>query len=236
MNKQLIEDENLNMIEIELFDAAFTRLRGEFNSVKYMGPVSDLLADYLKENNFQSFKRARMSINREAIESLVDPKKLPQGFKIRDYELGDKQILAEVMALSHFNKSHPDGLIWTNWNGVEGCMDLLQGIENSTYGKFNRIHNKVVEKDSKPIAVSFVTTIGNNAGYIPEIVVSQSEKNKGLGKLLLTYSLKEFIKRNPNSSNIDLDVTIDNNNASKLYTSLGFGVTNNYVVYVWNAN
>ncbi|MHA1988596.1 MAG: GNAT family N-acetyltransferase [Promethearchaeota archaeon] len=233
LNKYLIEEMNLSMVEIELFDEGFSQLKKKFRSVKYMGPVSELLAEHLRKNNFQTFKRARMRINQESIDSLVDPT-LPPGYKFREYKIQDKESLAKVMSSSHFNKNHPDGLIWKNWNGVNGCMDLLNGIESNQYGKFQPQLSKVIEKDGESIAVCLLTVVTNDVGYIPEIVVSHTEKRKGLGKQIMVSSLKGFIKNGNFSSEVELDVTLDNNNASKLYSSLGFTETNQYTVYVWN--
>ncbi len=233
LNEYLIEEMKLTMVELDLFDEAFSKLKKVSQSVKYMGSVSELLALHMDKNNFLSFKRARMRINQGSLESLAEPT-LPPGYKFREYKIEDKESLAEVMSLSHFNKNHPDGLIWENWNGIKGCMDLLNGIESNQYGKFNPHLSKVIEKDGKPIAVCFLTLLANEVGYIPEIVVSNTEKNKGLGKQIMAFSLKEFIKNEPSSPKIELDVTLDNSNASKLYASLGFTETNQYIVYVWN--
>ncbi|MHA1944914.1 MAG: GNAT family N-acetyltransferase [Candidatus Hodarchaeales archaeon] len=233
LNKYLIDEMKLTMVELDLFDEAFSRMKKEFQSMRYMGQVSEPLARHLRKNEFLSFRRARMRIIRESIQSLPKPK-LPDGYEFREYRLEDKERIIEIMAQSHFNENHPDGLIWKNWNGITGCRDLLNGIESSQYGKFNTHLSKVIEKDGKPIAVCLVTLLANEVGYIPEIVVSNTEKKKGLGKQIMAFSLKEFIKNEQSSSKIELDVTLDNSNASKLYTSLGFTETNQYTVYVWN--
>ena len=233
LDQYLIEEKKLSMAEIDLFNEGFSRMKKEFQSVKYMGPVSELLAQHLKKNDFMAFKRARMRINEDSITSLDDPT-LPPGYKFREYRFEDKESLAEVMSLSHFNKNHPDGLIWGNWNGIDGCMDLLKGIESNHYGKFQPSLSEIIEKDGKPIAACLVTVLPNEFGYIPEIVVSQAEKGKGLGNMILVSTLKKFIKSGQYSSKIELDVTLDNSNASKLYSSLGFNEINQYSVYAWN--
>ncbi len=235
LDNKLIEERNLLNAESELFNAAFSYLKKNHTSIKYMGPVSQTLEKFLENHNFQSFNRMRMTIDKTKIEALENPLS-PEGYRFDNYRFDLRNILAEIMADSHFNKNHPDGLIWGNWNGINGCLMLLTEIEKSIYGKFEFSDNKIIMKDNLPIGVCFVTILPNDVGYIPEIVITQTEKHKGLGRILLTYSLKEFIHKHDSSQRVDLDVTIDNNYASKLYSSLGFKEVNPYTVYVWNRN
>ncbi|MFX0091100.1 MAG: GNAT family N-acetyltransferase, partial [Candidatus Hodarchaeota archaeon] len=87
----------------------------------------------------------------------------------------------------------------------------------------------------KSRGVCFITILPE-FGYIPEIVVSASLRGKGFGKALLTHALKQFIKQEPEFSRVELDVTLKNNSAAKLYKSLGFQEKNQYSVYVWKKN
>jgi len=235
LDNKLIEEKKLINVESELFNAAFSLMKKNYKSIKYMGPVSETLLKFFEDNNFQSFNRKRMSIDSTIIKALENPF-CPKGYRFKDYSTDLRNTLAEIMADSHFNENHPDGLIWGNWNGINGCLDLLSGIENSVYGKFELSDNKIIMKENFPIGVCFVTTLANDIGYIPEIVISRTEKQKGLGKILLIYSLKEFINKHDSSPRVDLDVTIDNNYASKLYSSIGFKEVTPYIVYVWNGD
>ena len=235
LNYKLINERNINGIDIDLFNHTFERLKSNYESIKYSGPVSESFKEHLTKNDFKIFKRARMGIDKRVLESLNETEP-PPGYFFRNYQTSDKLELAKIMSISHFHPDHPDGLIWKNWNGIEGCLDLLTGIENSTYGKFETPLNKVIEKNKQPIGACFITLLANDVGYIPEIVVSEEEKNRGIGKKLLVYSLKEFMKAKPEAPKVDLDVTLNNNNASKLYSTIGFEEINQYSVYVWNAS
>ncbi|MFX1254265.1 MAG: GNAT family N-acetyltransferase [Promethearchaeota archaeon] len=219
--------------EKKLFDAAFTHLKADCSNIRiFAAQFSDELTNYVIKNGFQDFKRARMSIDRESIVSLTEPD-LSAEYKFVSWNTDMIPIIVELMARYHFNGGqHPDADVFSQFAGIEGANQLLEGIKTNKYGQFKEDHTIVVKHNEKCIGVNFMT-IFPEFGYIPEIILSPEYRGKGLGKALLIHSLKQFIKKEPEMSRVELDVTLKNIPAAKVYKSLGFQEINQYSVFVW---
>ncbi|MHA2295009.1 MAG: GNAT family N-acetyltransferase [Candidatus Hodarchaeales archaeon] len=219
--------------EKELFDIAFARLKESNAHVKYTGLIiNQNLANYMIDQGFRKFDRAKMAIDKSVIETLEEPELAPD-YMFTSWKPELRQKMVKLLLGSHFNEDYADASVFPQWTSFDGCNTLLEEIENSKYGKFKAQHARVLKHDGKNIGVCFVTKLANNNGLIPEIVVSSSYRQKGLGKRLLIHSLKNFMKAETGIHKIELDVTLSNRNAAQLYESIGFQQVRKYSVYVW---
>ncbi|MFX0065968.1 MAG: GNAT family N-acetyltransferase [Candidatus Hermodarchaeota archaeon] len=228
------DDSEALIYEKKLFNAAFTYLKADCSTVRIFGiQISDNLANYVVKNGFKNIKRAKMFIERESIESLVEPD-LPSEYKFVPWNVDLIPFIADLLAMYHFNgDQHPDAEVFPQFAGIEGAKRLIEGIRTNKYGQFKEDYTVIIKHNEKCIGANFMTLFPE-FGYIPEIIVSPEHRGKGLGKGLLIHSLKQFIKKEPDISRVELDVTLKNIPAARAYKSLGFQERDQYSVFIWN--
>jgi ribosomal protein S18 acetylase RimI-like enzyme len=219
-----------------LFNEAFGSLKEGHTIIRFFGELSIELEPYALSCGFTNYKRARMGITRDKIDSLDDVTSVfvsESGFHLGSWTDEMLGIYADLIATQHFCLNHPDGYIFSQYQGYEGCKRLLEEITKSTFGKFTNSQTRILKHGDEHIGMCSVTTLPSNIGYIPEIILAQHYKGRGLGKALLVHSLQHYLKEEPNASTIELDVTLKNTNAANLYNSIGFEELNTYSVFVW---
>jgi GNAT superfamily N-acetyltransferase len=143
-----------------------------------------------------------------------------------------KEKLIPILVDSHFNYSHPDGYVFCHYIGIEGCHRFIKDMEANMFGIFLAEHSYGCFLDDRLIGgITFLNREGN--GYISEIVVDSPLQGQHLGKSILFKAIKKWFECNSESQQVDLDVTLKNQNAHHLYKSLGFQEGEHYVFYCW---
>ncbi|MHA1968142.1 MAG: hypothetical protein ACW964_10115, partial [Candidatus Hodarchaeales archaeon] len=165
---------NNTLIEVEkaLFDVAFGYLKKTHNIVRIAGDVSTVLEQYALNQDFTNYKRARMGITREQINSLEELE-LDSNFHFTSWTNEMIDIFADIMSRHHFSPNHPDGFVFSQYTGFDGCKRLLEEMMKSTFGKFSNSQTRILKHGDEHIGMCSVTKLGSNNGYIPEIILSQ---------------------------------------------------------------
>lgn len=224
-------------IEIEktLFDVTFSYLKNTHDIIRIAGDISTFLKQHALNQGFTNYKRARMGITREKVKALEELE-LDSDFHFTSWTNEMKEIFADIMAEHHFSPNHPDGFVFSQYTGFDGCKRLLEEMTKNTFGKFTSSQTRILKHGDEHIGMCSVTKLDSNNGYIPEIIISQQYKGKGIGKTLLVHGIKHYMNEEETSLKIELDVTLMNTKAANLYESIGFEQINTYSVLVWNQN
>ena len=230
-----VVDESINMNAKALFDSAYDYLKAEHNIIKIGGDLSSSLQAHALNMGFTDYKRARMFINRDVVLNLREDD-LPVNFSFIPWKVEMLETIADLMAKDHFYPNHPDGYVFSQYGGFNGCKKLLEEISKNTFGEFHDEYTRILKYKDELVGMCSITKLGNNVGYIPEIILSRDYTRKGLGKALLIHSLKHFVNKEKASPKIELDVTLFNEKAANLYESIGFESINTYSVLIWNKN
>ncbi len=100
-------------------------------------------------------------------------------------------------------------------------ISSISSIINNEYGLFNKELSPILTaQNSDYVEAATLTTINEKNPFIVLIGVRKSEQSKGLGRKLLSYVIKKSI--NLGYGSISLWVTEKNDNALRLYNSVGF--------------
>ena len=191
------------------------------------GPYEPLLL----ELGFRKYERTKMTLTRENYQIQPVPEITPNlRFQLWTEEI--KEGLLPILVDSHFNFNHPDGFVFSQYIGLEGCRNYMKDMEGNKFGVFLPDHSYGCFLDNRLIGgITFLNR--ENQGYISEIAIDSSLKGQHLGKSILFKAIKKWFEHNPESQQIDLDVTLANKNAYNLYKTLGFQEGDHYVFYCW---
>jgi ribosomal protein S18 acetylase RimI-like enzyme len=222
----------LNVMENTLFDEAFNELKTTHSNIRIAQEISYNLEQYARSNGFTNYKRARMSITKETIDTLKVAV-IDSSFSFDAWNAEFENDIAKIIAKYHFSPKNPDGILFSQYSGVDGTKRLLKQITESRFGKFTSTQTRILKHLEKPVGMCSVTKLDTGNGYIPEIVLSPQYKGKGIGKALLVHSLKHFMNEESTAPMIELDVTLKNFQAANLYETLGFEQMYTYTVLVW---
>jgi len=219
-------------LEIELIDAIFNNHSPDCSYIHAGGPLTtEAISNHLVKLGFRKLDRAYMTLNRKSVDA-VDSPELSDGMKLEVYDNSRIDELSEVVFTS--NEGLVDQIVFPNFFGtVENCKTLIENIENSVYGEYKKPYSWLLIEDNRIIGACLMTIRNKgDTGYIPDIVINPNYRGKGLGKMLLTHSMKELLAGEPDIVKIDLDVTLENN-ARFLYKSLGYDTVREYSMYTW---
>jgi len=224
--------ENIATQERELFNFGFDHLTQTLSNIKIGGrQLGTTLNDYFETKGFRRYDRKHMTLSRRKIELLPEPI-LPEGYSFETYEEDRRGTIADIVYISNINNI--DVNVFPEFFGtLDASTRLLENIEQDRYGKYKHPHSRILMHDGNEIGACFLTMTADDTGYIPDICVLQAHRGKGLGKLLLVYSMKEMVKLESDLVKINLDVTKENP-AKNLYESLGYEDVNHYSMYSWN--
>jgi len=95
----------------------------------------------------------------------------------------------------------------------------------------NKQNIKVARKKNKFFGFIAYHIKTPTQGFIHFLVITQDARNKGYGKLLLTYAINDLFAHG--AQTIDLVTRTNNFPAQKLYTSVGFTETSRDAEYVY---
>ncbi|MFX1507063.1 MAG: GNAT family N-acetyltransferase [Promethearchaeota archaeon] len=228
------EEENIEylMHERQLFNAAFTYLKDLTSHVRIATKLSANLKKHIIKFGFQEFRRARLAIDRETVKALVSPK-IDSAYILTNWDSEYSFPIADLMAKYHYNDQHPDGTLFAKYRGVSECKDLIENIMTVKDGLFKDDCTGILIHRNKVIGACF-SVIFSEQGFIPEIILASEYQGKGLGKALLVHTIKKLTENHSDLSKIELNVTLINAAALKLYKSVGFREIDSYSVFIWN--
>ncbi|MHA1882449.1 MAG: GNAT family N-acetyltransferase [Candidatus Thorarchaeota archaeon] len=231
IDKSLAEigKQDFHDVEKTLFDKSVERLKENGSHVRVgIFEISESLSNHIVTHGFHKYDRARMAVERQAIERLESPI-LPKGYTFGIYSSEMRESMAELVYKS--NVTSVDVNVFPEFFGsYENCIQLLENIENHRYGKYKDGQSITIMKDDECVGVCFMTLVSDDTGYIPEIVIDPSHRRRGLGRAILVHSMKTQASVEEELAKVDLDVTLANH-ALKMYQSVGFKETRTYSMY-----
>lgn len=115
---------------------------------------------------------------------------------------------------------------------IKSTTKFHQQLLSGDFGTHKPWYSWILYSGKDYIGASFHTTWGDDTGGVMHIVIDPDYRQKGLGRSLLTHSLRSLLKADSNLTKVELAVTLDNP-AKLLYDSLGFKVLNKFSTYLW---
>ncbi len=218
-------------IEKRLFNALFERFKNDYSHIATGGRwISEELSEHIVEIGFAEYDRMSMTLPRRNIENLAEPK-LSKEMSFEPYRTDQRDEISELVFEG--TNGHVDQNVFPDFfSSVEDCKRLLENIESNRFGDYRESSSWILYNDGAAIGVCFMTIRNGDTGYIPDIVVKDEFRGKGLGKAILVQSTKRLLESDPALTKVDLDVTLSNN-AKYLYISLGFEKVQEYSIYTW---
>lgn len=214
-----------------LLSALFDRFSNEYSHITSGGQwISDDLSTHFVSVGFKRYDRMQMTLPRKKIESL-DDLELQDGMCFEHYTDSMRDELSNLIFNGH-NGRVDEGVFPQFFGTPEGCYRLLENIESSRFGEYRKSSSWILRYSNETIGVCYMTIRNGDAGYIPDIVIKNEYRGRGLGKTILVHSMKRLLESDPTLTKVDLDVTLSND-AFHLYKSLGFTKVVEYAVYTW---
>ncbi|MCY3410188.1 MAG: GNAT family N-acetyltransferase [Candidatus Heimdallarchaeota archaeon] len=215
-NKRIDKEKILLLCLLEL---DFTAMKFELRE-PYSSSLQELA---IGEFNFRKITRHSMKFSNKT--ELIYPS-FEENEDLVYYDPTMDEVLAEIIADTHFTKENDDSYVMPMYSGIEGARRLIKNIVESQHGNFKPELSIVLRLNKKIIGVCFMTRFNkpdNSYGFIPEIVIQKEYTGKGYGRKLLIHALKNYFDKQ-NDEFIGLAVT-NSNNAKYLYLSVGFEIT-----------
>ncbi len=228
-----LDKSQVSIIEKELFDAGFDRLKRYESWVTSGGSVwlTKNLIKHAMEVGFKRYDKIGMKADREAVEAVPVPE-VPSGYTLDLYDNQWKDaislLLYESFKDSDSAKAEPNELYT-----LERCLAFVNDTIHGRYGNFkNGSFSWVLKFGNEIVGVTLRTLQGETAARGAVMCLKQSYQGKGLGKLIFIHSLRYLLKQAPKVSEIRLSV-IETNPAKHLYNSVGFKEISKHSIYTW---
>ena len=218
--------------EKDLLDYAFSHhsQRAEYLTFEsgYPTPwISDELSQYATSLGFDKHDRGFMRL--EPIDIKI-PSELGNAFSLANFDASQIDSVSELVFRCVNNTVDQDLFPY-----VYGTIDLIKQFKrdllDGKWGMHKSNYSWILYDNDSPIGGCFITK-REKSGGIMHIVIDPAYRERGLGKYLLSHSIRALKDNEPLISRIELAVTLSNP-ALKMYESLGFKMVNESSTYVW---
>lgn len=191
-------------------------------------------AAVFERRGFRRFERAFMSLaldswgnNGPAVTRSDHPS---TGIGVRSWKEGDFDAAARIVQNSYVGRD--DSLINVQYQTATGCADVIAMLIDHTWcGTFLPEASFVAidQATAQRVGVLVASRIADGVGHIGQVSVLSSHQGKGVGRRLMHATLHEFKRRAFDC--VTLAVTLTNEPAVRLYTSLGFATVLEFPVF-----
>lgn len=171
----------------------------------------------------KTFKRYRMEINLR--QTALETPQLPKDYFVEPWS----RSLLEAHATAHYLsfRDTQDAELFGNFQTFRGCRRVMENIFTRRNFLPEATH-LIVYHPAESFHTEFVATIqgvldGQGQGAIQNVGVVPNHQGKGLGKILLQLTLLGYQQRGVRIAH--LEVTSDNSKALRLYSQMGFRIT-----------
>jgi len=218
--------------EKDLLDFAFKRHSQQANYLTfdsgYPTPwISDEFSQYAISLGFVKYDRGYMRLEPIVIKSIVEP---GGALSLTNFDASQINDVSELI-FRCVNNTVDQDLFPYVYSTIDSIKKFKKDILDGNFGTHKPSYSWILYDGDSPIGGCFMTTQGNTAGVM-HIVIDPVYRQKGLGKYLLSYSIKALQENEPNVTRVELAVTLSNP-ALTLYESLGFKLVNDSSTYVW---
>lgn len=125
-----------------------------------------------------------------------------------------------------------DAELNTLYSTVEGCQLVLDTILNQGgCGRPVLEASAMLYDRGQSAGCVVITETAPRQGHLAQVVVQPASQHRGLGRLLLNYSLSQLVTRQFDT--LSLIVSRDNHRALSLYQAMGWHAVLAFPVFVW---
>ncbi len=224
-----IGSENLNAKRKMLLEK-FLEINSEIIKNKVVTyPMLGSQEEFTPEITNYGFKLIGLSVDRfyfnndlsKEIFNKFKPLPFPEGYKIVSWDAKYYNDIVKVINTSF--KDTSDALFDPRFSSEEGCIDILNKLTTSVYGKFLPDATSVLLYQKKPVGICFANITAGKIANIPLIGMGKEHCSKGLGLSLLHTTMKKLMSRYAGAlSEVNASTETDNYPALKMYRRLGF--------------
>ena len=159
------------------------------------------------------FTRKKMHLNLSNIKNLSEV----ENMLFRNYSDEILENIADMATDAYRGTIDEEVGIFSGFTSISSISSII----NNEYGLFRKELSPILTaENSDYVEAATLTTINEKNPFIVLIGVRKSEQSKGLGRKLLSYVIKKSI--NLGYESLSLWVTEKNDNALRLYNSVGF--------------
>lgn len=224
---QGIKQKGQILYEDILFVSVLQRLKQTYNQINiHIDDLSENISVIIKQEGFKDIKRAGMEINLSNIKILT-LKQLNKSYSF--IEWSDSYLDQVKNILFDINTGTTDQQVFPELQALVSTKNYIKELIQSD----RQSKTIVLKQNNQIIGFCFLTTISEKMGFIQEVGIAKKMQGKGLGKALISYSLKNMITKDRKIEKVFLAVTLDNIPAFKLYQKLGFEVVGTGAHYIW---
>ncbi|MHA1984790.1 MAG: GNAT family N-acetyltransferase [Candidatus Hodarchaeales archaeon] len=218
-------------IEKNLIEQVISELKSLSDFIEIKIKMSDFSIEFLLSQGFSKIPRANMIISLENIHRIPEPK-VDTNYSIISFE--NIWIKETAKLIVETNKEELDSQIFPEFTNIISAEKMIKDFISNKYGIFENKYSSLIAKDGILIGYCFITIIDKTSGFILDIGITPKFRGKGLGKYLITNSLLNLLKINPDVNQVELAVTLLNKPAINLYQKLGFKFNRYADVLIWN--
>jgi len=171
---------------------------------------------FIKRNFTVEYKRYPMKLDLKTIDKFKLIDKIHVNNMV-DFSIAQIEEVISVLYNTYKGTRDMEILGYDNIENIRyALMNLLTGVEDDFV--FLPENSYIAVKENHVIGVILII-LNLNKPLIFDIAVEKTEQGKGIGRILLLKAIKSLSRE---YSELNLMVTEDNENAEKLYNSIGF--------------
>ncbi len=122
--------------------------------------------------------------------------------------------------------------IHARYRSAEGCHEVLENILNQgSCGTVVAEASAMARHRGRGIGCVVVTEVAPRQGHLAQVVVLPEYQRRGLGQLLLDYSVSQLAERQFDT--LSLFVSRSNEGALRFYRAMGFQAVLAYPAFIW---
>ncbi len=221
------------VLHCDMLTEAVQVIRKQHPEVRYLRVERQLLPGTtdiagIEAANFACHWRQRMVL---ALPAYLPESPLPLGYHYAPWNVRYVDATAELIYAA--NNGTLDALLYQPFFGdsTAQCRHGLLSILAGRYGALHTRATSVLFHSTALVGINLVIEDDASRAIVIEISISPEHQRRGLGKALLTHSLR--VLQNLHVETVELAVTKANTHAIRLYDSLGFIPSGDFPVCVY---
>jgi ribosomal protein S18 acetylase RimI-like enzyme len=165
--------------------------------------------------------RAGMTLD---LSRLTEPAVLPEGYEIVEW---DPDRLSEIAWVDHlaYRDTLDARLYWQYFSTPVGCELMWREAIDGKFGRFDAQRTLLLLRDGRVCGDIMASIRNPSEGFVGNLAVVPEHRG-GTGRALLLSCLWRF--RAAGFDRVSLAVTLDNQQAFRLYSRLGFVMNNRF--------
>ncbi|MEI7831588.1 MAG: GNAT family N-acetyltransferase [bacterium] len=221
------------ILQCDILTEAVQEIRQQHPEVRYLRIERQLLPGTtdiagIEAANFACHWRQRMALGLPAYLPEIP---LPLGYHYAPWNVRYVDTAAELIFVA--NSGTLDALLYQPFFG-DSTAQCRHGLLSILAGRYGALHTRATSAlfhGTTLVGINLVIEEDASRAIVIEISVSPTHQGRGLGKALLTHSLR--VLQNLHVETVELAVTKANTHAIRLYDSLGFTPSGDFPVCIY---